>query len=34
MAAAGQPSIDPKLPWPSTSGTREANGWARRTSVS
>ena len=26
--------MDPKLPWPSTSGTRSENGWAMRTIVS
>ena len=34
MAAAGSSSIEPKLPWPSTSGYRIENGWARRTRVS
>ena len=33
MAAAPSPSMEPKLPWPSTSGTRIENGWAKRTIV-
>jgi hypothetical protein len=34
MAAAGSLSIEPKLPWPSTNGSRRLKSWARRTSVS
>jgi hypothetical protein len=34
MAAAGSSSIEPKLPWPSTSSLRIENSWAMRTSVS
>jgi len=34
MAAAESPSTEPKLPWPSISGARIANGWAMRTIVS
>ncbi len=33
MAAAAN-SLEPKLPWPSTSGYRLAKSWARRTRVS
>ena len=32
--AAGPSSRDPKLPCPSTSGSRSENGWARRTIAS
>ena len=32
--AAGPSSSEPKLPWPSTSGRRSENGWARRTIAS
>src|SRR5215469_9321771 len=34
MAAGGSPSIDPKLPWPSISGTRMEKPWAMRTMAS
>ena len=34
IAAAGSPSIEPKLPLPSTSVARIANGCAMRTSAS
>ena len=35
MAAGGSsPPWEPKLPCPSTSGSRIANGWASRTSAS
>ena len=30
MAAGLSPSMEPKLPWPSTSGARSANGCAMR----
>ena len=33
-AAAGPSSREPKLPWPSTSGSRMEKGWARRTRAS
>ena len=34
IAAGGSSSIEPKLPWPSTSGARSENSCAIRTSVS
>jgi hypothetical protein len=34
MAAAVSPSTEPKLPWPSISGTRMEKSCARRTSAS
>ena len=34
MAAAASPSMEPKLPWPSTSGWRMEKSWAMRTMVS
>ena len=34
MAAGGSPSMDPKLPWPSISGTSMVNGCASRTAAS
>jgi hypothetical protein len=34
LAAALSPSIEPKLPWPSTSGYRIEKSCARRTRVS
>ena len=33
-AGASSPPSEPKLPCPSTSGSRSANGWASRTSAS
>ena len=33
-AGASSPPSEPKLPWPSISGSRIANGWAIRTSAS
>ena len=34
MAAGLSPSMEPKLPWPSTSGTRITKGCAMRASAS
>ncbi len=34
MAAGESPSMEPKLPWPSTSMARIVHGCARRTTVS
>ena len=34
MAAAESPSMEPKLPWPSTSGRLMAKGWAMWTMAS
>jgi len=34
IAAGGSSSIEPKLPWPSTSGYRSAKSWAMRARVS
>ena len=34
MAAAESPSMEPKLPWPSTKGKLMAKGWAMWTMAS
>ena len=34
MAAGLSPSMEPKFPWPSTSGPRSEKGWAMRASAS